>query len=84
MRRMKPWHWGAALFAAGIVLGGWLVAQEDLVSSAANEIRDALGVPTAQAQGSDEATPKLSPVKARPRDAYFPNSEGLNLPMDGQ
>ncbi len=84
MLKRKAWFSGVALFAAGVVLGAWLVTQEDLVSSAASEIRGTLGVPTAQAQGSDEATPKLSPVKARPRDAYFPNSEGLNLPMDGQ
>ena len=75
MRKMKPWHWGVIMFTAGGVFGGWLVTQEDRLSSAISEIR---GVPTAQAQGSDEAAPKLSPVKARPRDAYFPNSEDLH------
>ncbi len=72
MVRMKPWHWGVALFAAGIVLGGWLVAQEDRVVSAVNEVRDAIGVPVALAQGSEEAP--VSPTKARARDVYYPNS----------
>ena len=78
MLNKKVWFSGVALFAAGVGIGAWLVTQEDLVSSAANEIRGALGVPTAQAQGSEEATPKISPVKARPRDSYFPNSEDLD------
>ncbi len=74
----KFWQWGAAIFAAGIVCGAWLVTQEDRVSSATSEIRGALGVPAAHAQDSKDATPKISPVKARPRDTYFPNSEDLN------
>lgn len=77
MVRTKSWHWGVAIFAAGIVCGAWLVTQEDRVSSATSEIRGTLGVPAAHAQGSQKAAPKLSPVEARPRDVYFPNSEDL-------
>ncbi len=76
---MKSWYWGVAMFAAGIVFSGWLVTEEDRVSSAASEIRGALGVPAAYAQGSKEAKPKLSPVMALlPRDAYYPGTEDLS------
>ena len=77
MLNRKTWFAGVALFATGIVFGTWLDTQEDLVSTVTSEVRENLGVPTAQAQGSEEATPKISPVKARPRDSYFPNSEDL-------
>ena len=77
MLNRKTWFAGAGLFAAGIAFGTWWDTHEDLVSMVASDARDAFGVPVAQAQGSEEATPKISPVKARPRDAYFPNSEDL-------
>ena len=75
MLRMKSWYWGAAVFAAGVTFGGWLVTEEGRVSSATNEIRGTFGVSTAQAQDSQGVTP--SPVKARARDFYSPNSEDL-------
>ena len=75
MFERKIWHWGVAVFASGIVLGGWLVAQESLLTSAVNEIEGALGVRIAHAQGSEEAS--VSPTKARARDVYYPNSEDL-------
>ncbi len=77
MTRIRSWHWGMAMFGVGIVFGGWLVSQEDPVSSATSELRRTFGLPPAHAQGSQKAAPKLSPVKARPRDIYFPNSEDL-------
>ena len=73
MFRIKSWYWTVATFAAGIVFGGWVVAQQDRVSSATTEIRETFGVTTAHAQSA----PKISPVKARPRDVYHPNSEDL-------
>ncbi len=74
MLRMKPRYWGTAMFAAGIAIGGWVVVQEDFLSRVAGEVRDRLGISTAQAQ---EATPKSSPVKASARGFYAPNSEDL-------
>ena len=58
MLKRKTWFSGVALFATGVVFGGWLVTQKDVVSSVTSEVRDALAVPSAQAQGSEEATPK--------------------------
>ena len=52
MVKIKPWHWGVAVFALGAVLGGWLVAQESLMASAVNEVKGALGASVARAQGS--------------------------------
>ncbi len=75
MLKRKTWFVGVALFATGIVFGTWLDTQEDLVSTVTSEVGDALGVPTAQAQGSEEAP--VSPTEARARDVYSPNSEDL-------
>jgi ribonuclease Z len=75
MLKRKTWFAGVALFATGIVFGTWLDTQEDLVSTVTSEVGDALGVPTAQAQGSEEAP--VSPTEARARDVYYPNSEDL-------
>ncbi len=75
MLRFKLWHWGVAIFAAGIGFGAWLVTQEDRVVSAVSEVGDAIGVPVALAQGSEEAS--VSPTEARARDVYYPNSEDL-------
>jgi ribonuclease Z len=74
------------VFAAGIVLGGWLVTQEDRVASATGEIPGALGVSTAQAQGSQAAGAEESfPLGRKPEAivggqypaSYFPNTELL-------
>ena len=76
MIKRKAWFCGVAVFAAGAVLGAWLVTQEDRVVSAVNEVQGVFGVRAVLAQ-SEKATPKPSPVKARPRDVYYPNSEDL-------
>ncbi len=66
MFRVRSWHWTVAMFAAGIIVGGWLVAQEDLLSWATGEMRGMLGVPAAYAQ--EQSQPKPSPTEARDRD----------------
>ncbi len=58
MLKMKSRYWGVLMIAAGIVFGGWLVTQEDRVSSASSEIPGTFGVPSAQAQGSQAAGAK--------------------------
>jgi ribonuclease Z len=75
MLKRKTWICGLALFAAGTVSGMWLVANEDRVSSVTSEVRSTFGVHAAYAK--EKRTPKISPVKARPRDVYFPNTEDL-------
>jgi ribonuclease Z len=66
-----------------MLLGMWLVANEDRVSTATGKIQGILGVSTAQAEKSKKSQqaktkkPKISPVKARPLDVYFPNTEDL-------
>ncbi|MFC1833949.1 guanitoxin biosynthesis MBL fold metallo-hydrolase GntH [Thermodesulfobacteriota bacterium] len=58
---------GILLFVAGIAVGAYY---------AANGLPNL--TPTAIAEEDSKSNlPKLSPVKARPRDAYFPNSEDL-------
>ncbi len=80
----KFWQRSLPIFAAGLVLGGWLVMQEDRVTSATSEIRDALGVTPAQAQGSQSAQVNAprgrSPaaiVDGQYPASYFPNTELL-------
>lgn len=68
MLKMKHLFWSAPVFAAGIVAGGWIVTHQSAVETA-------LGGLSAFAQESAE--PEISPVKARPRDVYYPNSEDL-------
>jgi ribonuclease Z len=51
-----------------------VVSQKDRVLSTVSEIRSTFGLSAAYAQ---ESTPKLSPVKARARGFYSPNSEDL-------
>jgi ribonuclease Z len=71
------------LFAAGVVSGIWLIANEDRVSTVTSKIQGIFGVATAEAKKSKKSQPaktkkpKISPVKARPRDVYFPNTEDL-------
>jgi ribonuclease Z len=83
---MKPRYWGVLIFSAGIVFGGWVVTQEDRVSSATSGIRDTFGVSTAQAQGSETAGAKDNEPLGRTPAAivdgkypasYFPNTELL-------
>ena len=49
MTRIRSWHWGMAMFGVGIDFGGWLVSQEDPVSSATSELRRTFGLPPAHA-----------------------------------
>ena len=86
MIKMKPWYWGVPIFAAGIVFGGWFVTQEDRLSSAISDVRSAVGVSPAQAQGSQAAGPKDNSPRGRTPTAivdgqypasYFPNTELL-------
>jgi len=72
----KTWLVGAAVFSTGIIVGGWLVAHQDGGVSAVSELQGVFGVRAALAQ-SEKAPPKPSPVKASPRDVYYPNSEDL-------
>jgi len=63
---MKVKHLGiTATFAAGIAIGAYLTTHESPL------------VPAAAAQGSGESKQLVSPVKARARDFYAPNSEDL-------
>jgi ribonuclease Z len=55
----------AAAFATGVTVGAYLFASGTSL------------VPSAAAQGAGEGKPALSPVKARERDVYYPNSEDL-------
>jgi ribonuclease Z len=84
MLRRHAWFSGVALFAAGIGFGAWLISQEDRVSSLAGEIGGALGVSSAQAQGSAD-TADNEPLGRKPvaivdgqyPASYFPNTELL-------
>jgi ribonuclease Z len=84
MLRRRAWFSGVALFAAGIGFGAWLIGQEDRVSSVAGELGGALGVSSAQAQGSADATDN-QPLGRKPvaivdgqyPASYFPNTELL-------
>jgi ribonuclease Z len=84
MLRRHAWLSGVALFAAGIGFGAWLIGQEDRVSSVAGEIGGALGVSSAQAQGSAD-TADNEPLGRKPvaivdgqyPASYFPNTELL-------
>ena len=63
---MKVKHLGiTATFALGIAIGAFLTTHESPL------------VPAAAAQGSGESKQLVSPVKARARDFYAPNSEDL-------
>jgi ribonuclease Z len=63
---MKVKHLGiTATFAAGIAIGAYLTTHASPL------------VPAAAAQGSGESKQLVSPVKARARDFYAPNSEDL-------
>jgi len=66
---------GAIVLVTG-ALALSLATNVDRVSTATSEVRGMLGVSAARAQGS-KGKPKISPVKARPRDFYAPNSEDL-------
>jgi ribonuclease Z len=86
MFTMKPWCWGALVFAVGIVFGGWLVTQQDRVVSVTGEIGGTLGVSTARAQASSAAgagdnTPRgrqaAAIVDGNYPASYFPNTELL-------
>ena len=83
MLRGKTWVCGLAFFAAGAVSGMWLVTNEDPVPAATRRMQGIFGVSTAQAEKSKKSKmatteePKISPVKARPLDVYFPNTENL-------
>jgi ribonuclease Z len=52
-----------------------LATNEHHMSTVTLQLREAFGVATAYAK--EKKLPKTSPVKARPRDVYFPNSEDL-------
>ena len=63
---MKALHVGiATTFALGIAVGAYLATSESSL------------VPSAVAQEAGNSKPMLSPVKARPRDVYYPNTEDL-------
>jgi ribonuclease Z len=55
----------AATFALGIAVGAYLASSESSL------------LPSAVAQEAGNSKPMLSPVKARPRDVYYPNTEDL-------
>lgn len=61
---------GTALLTGGVALG-FSLAKMDLLKTAQNWIKPV------NAQGSDTGKPMVSPVKARERDFYTPNSETL-------
>jgi ribonuclease Z len=66
---------GLALVSAGLLAGIWLAPPPEKTAVVRDAI-DFLVLPkTAQAQESKEAPP--SPVKARARETYYPNSEDL-------
>ena len=75
MLKRKAWFCGAALLASGIMIGGWLIAGEERLSSVTNKMQIGLGLSAANAQEAGQK--ELSPVKARARDFYSPNSEDL-------
>ena len=63
---MKALHVGiATTFALGIAVGAYLATSESSL------------VPSAVAQEAGNSKPMLSPVKARPSDVYYPNTEDL-------
>jgi len=83
MFKMKPRHWGVLIFAGGIVFSGWVITQEDRVSSITSEIQGTIGVSTAQAQGAGakDNTPRgrkaTAIVNGQYPASYFPNTELL-------
>ena len=84
MPEKKIWKRSLPVFVAGLVLGGWLVTQQDHVISATSEIQDALGVGPAQAQDAQPAqvnAPRgrspVAIVDGQYPASYFPNTELL-------
>jgi ribonuclease Z len=81
MHRVSKLVSGVALVGAGLVVGIWMAAPEHKGSAVGNSVGQVLGTSTAQAQeskdGAAKETETVSPVLARPRDTYYPNSEDL-------
>ncbi len=71
----RSWRLGAAIFASGAAVGMVLVSEENVLTTAFDRVSAIVSLDAAQAQASPTA--EVSPVKARPRDVYYPNSEDL-------
>ncbi len=75
MTFFRSWRLGAAIFASGAAVGMMLVSEENLLSTAFDRASAIVSIDAAQAQ--EPASAEVSPVEARPRDVYYPNSEDL-------
>ncbi len=71
----RSWRFGAAIFASGAAVGMALVYEENVLTTAFDRASAIVSIDAAQAQ--EPASAEVSPVKARPRDVYYPNSEDL-------
>ncbi len=75
MTVFRSWRLGAAIFASGAAVGMMLVSEENVLTTAFDRASAIASIDAAQAQASPTA--EVSPVEARPRDVYYPNSEDL-------
>ncbi len=75
MTVFRSWRLGAAIFASGAAVGMVLVSEENVLTTAFDRASAIVSIDAAQAQ--EPASAEESPVKARPRDVYYPNSEDL-------
>ena len=75
------WLSGLVFLSAGVCLGAWIFAPEDRVRAFGEAVDTWLSPAKAQAQESKHdagtETKTVSPVLARPRDTYYPNTEDL-------
>jgi hypothetical protein len=81
MLRLKPWHWGVAIFAAGIGFGAWLVTQEDRVVSAVNEVGGPIGVPVAP-QTSTNPPPSANETLTIDSSTTYQTFEGWEVSVE--
>jgi ribonuclease Z len=64
-------------FAVGVVLGALIVAPGERASALRDAFKNVFVPGKVQAQDADKKTTEVSPVLARPRDTYYPNTEDL-------
>ena len=73
MQRTTPSRFGfLGILLLGVVIG-YVIASTNTSSFSSADAREA-----DITAGPAKAPPRVSPVKARPRDVYFPNTEDLN------
>lgn len=81
MNKMSGFVFGLVLVAVGIAFGVWMFAPEHKVRALSETVDRMVGLTKAEAQEPKEDATKeketVSPVLARDRDTYYPNSEDL-------